>query len=372
MPGPALAHNISEYSPGEAENEVLLTITQNYILCATSVLLVYELLTTFDEEVERVWSLKWRLPKVLFMLNRYLTRALLILQFYSGGVPGTSARFCQIYGYWQVIPPRLAILGAQAVMIIRLSAIYNNSRPMLYLLLLLFFLEMVAVVTCMVMATIYTQGSSTPPPLSCGLDALSPLIQNYASGTWIAPVCFELLILIITLVKVFPPPTLPFLRKSTMATYVAPSSTKQRNPTLNLLARDSIIYFAFMFTFTLANAIIYELDFSRSYHSVLLGPTSAISCIAVSRMIINIRSLPAQEQKGAGSMDNILSSEVAFAENEDIIDRDREEEDSDGNSRRRDTASRSIKGRVTGKEREAGDYEMVGIPTSKVVEVQQA
>jgi hypothetical protein len=39
---------------------------------------VYELLTSLDDEVARVWSLKWRLPKVLFMLNRYVIRAILV------------------------------------------------------------------------------------------------------------------------------------------------------------------------------------------------------------------------------------------------------------------------------------------------------
>lgn len=90
MPGPALAHNASEYLPSEAEEYVRMTITQNSVLYATSALLVYELLTTFDEEVERVWSLKWRLPKLLFFLNRYLTRGLLLVQFIAGGYPGTS------------------------------------------------------------------------------------------------------------------------------------------------------------------------------------------------------------------------------------------------------------------------------------------
>lgn len=33
MPGPALAHNASEYSPAEADDYVRLTFTQNYVLC---------------------------------------------------------------------------------------------------------------------------------------------------------------------------------------------------------------------------------------------------------------------------------------------------------------------------------------------------
>ncbi|KAJ7167660.1 hypothetical protein C8R46DRAFT_1093724 [Mycena filopes] len=352
MPGPALAHNISEYNPEDAERYVSLTFTQNYVLYATSALLVYELMVTFDEEVRCVWSLRWRLPKILFLFNQYITRGLLILQWVVGGYPGTSERFCQIYAYWQIIPPRLAILTAQAIMIIRLWAIYNNSRKMLFTLVILYILEVTAVVICMALATVNTEGSSQPRPLSCGLDALSPLLRNYASGTWIAPVCFELVILLITLVKIFPPLPSHFLGKANIMKGLS-IATRERNPTLDMLARDSIIYFAFIFTFTLANAVIYETSFSSYYHSILLGPTSAISCIAVSRMIINIRSIPAPIT--SPSMNMIKSSDVLFAENSAYNGRE-----SGVSEVRRSSASRTLRGRVTGKEREEMDeFEMV-------------
>ncbi|KAJ7044800.1 hypothetical protein C8F04DRAFT_1250055 [Mycena alexandri] len=349
MPGPALALNISEYTPEDAEEYASLTITQNYVLYAISALLVYELIVTFDEEVERVWSLRWRLPKLIFMFNRYITRGLLILQYIVGGYPGTSERFCEIYAYWQVIPPRLAILAAQAIMIIRLWAIYNNSRKMLCTLIVLYVLEVAAVVLCMAVATVNTQGASQPRPLGCGLEPLSPMLREYASGTWIAPVCFELVTLLMTLVKVFPPLPSHFLGKANIMKGLS-ITTRERNPTLNMLARDSIIYFAFIFTFTLANAVIYETSFSSYYRSILLGPTSAISCIAVSRMIINIRSLPAPNL-GEGPSMNMIRSDVMFAGNSAL---------SGISEVRRSSGTPTLRGRVTGKEREEmGDFEMI-------------
>ncbi|KAJ7682315.1 hypothetical protein DFH06DRAFT_292063 [Mycena polygramma] len=370
MPGPALAHNVSEYTPAEAEQYTHFTFTQNYVVYATSALLVYELIITFDEEVERVWSLKWRLPKFLFMLNRYVTRALLLLQYIAGGYPGTSESFCQIYGYWQIIPPRLAILAAQAMMVIRLWAIYNNTRTMLYFLIFVYLLEVVAVVTCMFVSVAYTQGTSQPAPLSCGLDARSPLLKQYASGTWIAPVFFELLILVMTLVKVFPPLTSRFrlLRKVEVMKGLS-IATRMRNPTLDMLARDSIIYFAFIFTFTLCNAILYETSFAAYYRAILLGPTSAISCIAVSRMIINMRSLPGPNlTEGPSESMNLVASNVVFAENsafnEGFNDGSRE---SGVSEVRRMSVSQSTRGRVMRKEREfpgesESGYEMVSTP----------
>nr|GAT58497.1 predicted protein [Mycena chlorophos] len=289
MLGRALAYNASHYTPEEAEEYVLITLTQNYVFYATSTLLVYELLVTFDEEVDRVWSLRWRLPKVLFILNRYVVRALLILQFIVGDMPGTSAGFCAIYGSWQIIPTRLAILVAQALMVIRLWAIYNNSKCMFHFLLGIYMLEVAAVVTCATLASIDTQGASQPSPLGCGLEERSSMLKNYASGTWIAPVCFELIILLLTLVKIVP---LPSWISRLFNGYTFVNDRPSRNATLDILARDSLIYFTFIFTFTFTNLMLYEYSFSAFYRSILLGPTSAISCIAVSQMIINIRSLP--------------------------------------------------------------------------------
>ncbi|KAJ6515422.1 hypothetical protein C8R45DRAFT_1086629 [Mycena sanguinolenta] len=375
MPGPALAYNISEYSPAEAELYVSLTITQNYVFYAVSALLVYELIVTFDEEVERVWSLKWRLPKLLFMFNRYITRALLILQLIAGGYPGTTAGFCQVYGYWQVFPARLAILGAQAIMVIRLWAIYNNARNMLSFLAVLYTLEVAAVVSCSALAVETTQGASQPAPLSCGLEPLSPMLRQYASGTWIAPVCFELIIVILTVAKLLPPLPPQYRILETPDGNVLKGMNSHpdlRNPTLDMLARDSLIYFAFTFTFTLANAVLYETSFAAYYRSILLGhvaPTAAISCIAVSRMIINIRSLPAAKfvAYGAAESINLVSSDVVFAENSAYAYGSEPEFNEISEVQRLGlvaSQNQPFRDRVSGKERqsEIGEFEIIHTP----------
>ncbi|KAJ7154434.1 hypothetical protein C8R43DRAFT_441999 [Mycena crocata] len=140
-------------------------------------MLVYELFTSLDDEVARVWSLNWRLPKILFMLNRYVIRAMWVTLWIPADFPGTSAEFCRTYSYWQMAPLRLAILAAQAlvvirVFVIRVWAIYNNSRRMFWVLGGLYAMELAAV------ATIDTQGKCSfsfvlfPPFLSLGSSVL--------------------------------------------------------------------------------------------------------------------------------------------------------------------------------------------------------
>ncbi|KAJ6475610.1 hypothetical protein C8R45DRAFT_1010446 [Mycena sanguinolenta] len=288
MPGPALSYGPNDYSGEEALQYVSLTVISNYILYSTACLLVYELLTSLDDEVARIWSLKWRLPKILFMLNRYVIRAMLVCLWIIADLPGTSPEFCRIYAYWQMIPLRLAILAAQALVVMRVWAIYNNSRRMFWVLVALYTLEVAAVAMCIAVATIDTQGAAQPAPLSCALVSRSGyLLKRYASATWIAPVCFEFVMVVLTLARI-----LPRWTWGGKGGFLGSGG----NPTLDILARDSLIYFGFIFTFSLTNAIIYELSFSAHYRSILLGPTSAISCIAVSRMMINIRSVPSLQQ----------------------------------------------------------------------------
>ncbi|KAJ7677053.1 hypothetical protein DFH06DRAFT_1317645 [Mycena polygramma] len=321
MPGPGLRYGPDHYSEDVAVRYATLTIVNNYVLYSTACLLVYELFTSLDDEVTRIWSLKWRLPKILFMLNRYVIRAVLVYVpclWILADYPGTSVEFCRVYSYWQMIPLRLAILAAQALVVIRVWAIYNNSRRMFWILSILYFcaitvppsfirpdrcgiVEVLAVALCVLIATADTQGVAQPPPLSCGLVSRSGyLLKRYASGTWcvslsfdtsspidtamrIAPVCFEFIMVLITVAKLIPRWTW------TRAGGLLGSGG---NSTLDVLARDSLIYFGFIFSFSLTNALIYEFSFNAYYHGVLLGPTSAISCIAVSRMMINIRNVP--------------------------------------------------------------------------------
>ncbi|KAJ6572792.1 hypothetical protein DFH09DRAFT_401981 [Mycena vulgaris] len=307
MPGPAASYGPDDYTAEGAQEYVALTFINNYVLYATACLLVYEFLTSLDDEVARVWSLKWRLPKILFMLNRYVIRAILVVLWVLADFPGTSPEFCRIYSYWQMIPLRLAILAAQALVVIRVWAIYNNSRRMFWVLTTLYTTEVLAVAISVFIATMDTQGIAQPAPLSCGLNSISGhLEKTYASATWIAPVCFEFVMLLITLAKIVP--RWKWGREKGLL-------GSGGNVTLDILARDSLIYFGFIFTFTLTNAVIYELSFASHYKAILLGPTSAISCIAVSRMMINMRSLPSSPlEQPTSTVSAYARTDLSFAE----------------------------------------------------------
>ncbi|KAJ7934685.1 hypothetical protein B0H13DRAFT_2305468 [Mycena leptocephala] len=200
------------------------------VFCPAACLLVYEWVTSLDDGISHVWSLKWRLPKLIFVLNRYIIRVLLVCLWIVADLPGTN-KVCHIYGYVQIIPLALAILVTQALIVIRVWVIF--------------------------------------------------------------------IILLITLAKV--------VRRD------AGVLGSGYPPTLKILARDSVVYFAFIFAFTLANAIIYSLESTRYDRSILLAPTSTIPS-KVSRMMLNRR--PPCESPS--SLD--LSSTLEIGISDDPID----------------------------------------------------
>jgi len=279
----------SQWTPQEAILDVSLLQYQNNVNYAVQAVLIYEYFLTLDQEVTQIWTLPFRLPKILFIINRYFTPALLILLWAALDLTNPTESFCTIFGFWQAIPLRLSILVVQAIVCVRIGAIYNNNRTMVRLLSALFFCEFAAIVTFVGLATAATIGTLAPDPLGCVVEARNSNAKMYASATWIAPVCFEFIMIIITIPKIRP-------------------NRRRGNPTLDILARDSIVYFTFMFGFSLTNAIIYELSFTAYYRSLLLGPTAAVSCIGVSRMMMNIRSLSDDRDRIDGITSLQLSS----------------------------------------------------------------
>ncbi|KIM92228.1 hypothetical protein PILCRDRAFT_115963 [Piloderma croceum F 1598] len=51
----------------------------NYLTAAFVTLLLYDHVISLDKEVEWIWTLRWRLPKMIFIINRYLITLLLLL-----------------------------------------------------------------------------------------------------------------------------------------------------------------------------------------------------------------------------------------------------------------------------------------------------
>jgi len=91
---------------------------------------------------------------------------------------------------------------------------------------------------------------------------------------WIPFVIFDGIVIILTMYKIF-------------------SYRDGMNPTIRLLARDSIVYFIIMFA-----TLLFNLLFPVGKGTVLILPAEYIACTAVARMMMNIRGLVFDDSHG--------------------------------------------------------------------------
>ncbi|TFK61647.1 hypothetical protein BDN72DRAFT_849481, partial [Pluteus cervinus] len=263
----AMAANASSPDAAAAELAPLLPV----LTVAWSMLMVYDHFITFDLEVERIWTLPWRLPKYLFLINRYI-------------VPPTL--FCAFVAKWTTWPTILSLGTVELMLILRVVALcrlsfligpfQSGSSVVLA--------ELVAFMTLWVFIMKGTTGSP-------GGDLYGGCLYAAPSFFWLGwlpPVCFESVIIVLTIRKVL-------------------KFKAQTPPALNVLARDSLIYFLSMFSILLANLLIAR--FGRGFlGALLLVPSSVVACVGAARMTMNIREFTMSGPTGTISTGQELGS----------------------------------------------------------------
>ncbi|KIM79938.1 hypothetical protein PILCRDRAFT_9833 [Piloderma croceum F 1598] len=259
----------------------------NYISIAFVMLLLYDHVITLDKEIEWIWTLRWRLPKVIFIVNRYIITTCLLIDFLPNFIyplplslyvlhtcmachehadPRTSS--CTWYNRLTVWVPILGFYPAQILMAIRICSLYGNSK------ILIGFLATLWLSTLIYSAVLFklaSNGWSTVFPYvnqgGCWLNSTSTI--NIAVPT--RAVCLSI------------EGTFMFLIAYKIRPY-----QRRLNRTITVLARDSIAYFIIIFILQSLN--LYS-DINFNFPLALSGPAMCTTSIAVGRMMMNIRGL---------------------------------------------------------------------------------
>jgi len=90
-------------------------------------------------------------------------------------------------------------------------------------------------------------------------------------------------------------------------------SRQDINPVVILLARDSIVYFAILFAALLVNTILLIAPSGL----VIKFPPECIACIAVSRMMMNIRGLVFDDPRGTQGIEFCATLNFVTQDTED-------------------------------------------------------
>jgi len=105
---------------------------------ASFVLVLWDYLLTLDKEVEHFWSGSWSISRILFLLNRYFTPALMtfriLVDFYPGLFP---SQFCDVALRINFPLNMLALAIIQAILVIRMWFLFK-SKTARYCLLIAF------------------------------------------------------------------------------------------------------------------------------------------------------------------------------------------------------------------------------------------
>ncbi|KAF7373674.1 hypothetical protein MSAN_00578400 [Mycena sanguinolenta] len=259
--------------------QVTNTRTSRTCELALDFLYLYDYLTTLDQEVELMWFKPMSFMKVLFFLNRYLP---LVGGFVNASIfldESPTSLTASVRGHWFKfqIGTALAVLGIiQAILVTRIWAIYNRSKLLIVILGIFGCLQLAASSTVMGISITKGVPSSEPGP---GFFVCTITTPPYFAAYWIPILTFEVTLFVLTLIRGV---------ENFRQTNVSVLSGKSAQALINILVRDSVIYFFIIAAVYAGNAAVWywadpSLYQSSSVFGIMVPPMVA------TKLLFNLR-----------------------------------------------------------------------------------
>jgi len=241
----------------------------NYLAQAALMLLVYDHVITLDKEVDWIWTLRWRLPKILFLINRYLITSLVLVAGLANFIFPLSVNFCNFHQYLVLFIQLMSFATVELILIVRVCTLYGFHKLAVWSLGCIYFAALISAIVGQVLFGKTWQTIRFYEGLpGCWLNSSSQHIINQWH-VWAAFLSVEGILIFLTLYKIF-------------------SYRNELNRTITVLARDSILYFIVVFA---CLATVLAADIHRNIRISFQLPAQCMSSVAVGRMIMNIRGL---------------------------------------------------------------------------------
>ncbi|CAK5267070.1 unnamed protein product [Mycena citricolor] len=225
-----------------------------YTNVAFVALILYDYVITIDTEVSRIWSLKWRLPKILYLINRYIVPPMLIFDAIVPAIYNLPESMlvvlvltdltaaddqprCDFIAKWTPWPTIISLTTSEMILMLRVFAVGELAG-------------WIALSSIVTKNTVGSPGGMLFP--GCLFSA-----PTYFYTAWIPPVIFESILIIVT-------------------GYYASAYhwTKKGSSQTNLLIAR----------------------FGRDFlGSLFIAPSSVIACLGASRLMINLGSIAASD-----------------------------------------------------------------------------
>ncbi|KAI0350853.1 hypothetical protein OH77DRAFT_1462968 [Trametes cingulata] len=241
---------------------------------ASSVWLLYDLLTTFDQEVEFVRRSANTLPKTLYLISRYVG---LFGQFVSA--TNLLPMFCFSSLMASLTLLVCLIFSIEVSLMLRIDALYGRSRTVRALLAVAFTAEVAvaAAINGITYPRVYTELRPFPPDWPFE-GCFYPTDSYLYKFCWIPILAFESVLFCLNVAKCISYGPL------------------DHTPLIYRLFRDGSVYFAIAFAFMLVCTISQFLDFS-SLSSVASTWISAVFSYAGCHLLLSVRKVAAQRER---------------------------------------------------------------------------
>ncbi|RPD71413.1 hypothetical protein L226DRAFT_615446 [Lentinus tigrinus ALCF2SS1-7] len=260
--------------------------------CAMLTLALYEIMLTFDREVQLVWQQKFNGATLLFLLNRYIS--LLRLSIIIFLVLLFSDKVCS-YGPFLVAGLEYSLLLIIAVFFA--LRVYALTKHTILPALLVFVLLAVPLVTNVYITTLTTT-RTLPPPLFC-ITSIHISIKLYEKVKLFINTSSRLSILTRTCVLVGDLLVVLITWYTTYRTWRASRTAQFKVSLSTLLLRDGTIYFVVILVLSALQLLFLFINDIRNIETTF---ADTLMPLLISRLILNLR-----EFDSAGNSTSVAS-----------------------------------------------------------------
>ncbi|KAF8883830.1 hypothetical protein BD779DRAFT_811736 [Infundibulicybe gibba] len=213
-------------------------LDNKYYILASTVMLLYDHILTFERERVYIWNQRKSIPSYLFFVFRYVTPIVSILNLVAEHNPHWSGKTCSDWIWLPVAVGPIISVATGVILILRVHAIYARSRWILYITIPVY-LAQLGVMGWSIDGGVPAQ---LPPGFIGCVPSEKPGTGIQLSALYIAALVFDAMIFALTLGR---------------AIYM--HMTKSTVPLVTLIVRDGTLYFMVIFIVNLVNVFMLTL-----------------------------------------------------------------------------------------------------------------
>ncbi|KAM6499403.1 hypothetical protein JOM56_004911 [Amanita muscaria] len=249
-------------------------------LVTSKVLLIYDFLLMFGEEVSLIWLSPWTPIKAIYLLSRYLPFIDLVVSTYYQFAPNLTVAECETGTY---VTSAMYVFGmglSEAILTFRIWLLWGKNQKLTFGLPILFFVTWATDFLVIALSTKTFSFLALPYPFNRGCALLSG--DRTAVAGWAALLFYNTVTLALVLILAC------CFSKLGITSHL-----------LRRLYRDCIYYYLFLFLVSIINASVISL---RGDYIILLASTlRSLHSIVSNRVILDIRREAAMPpQNGSG------------------------------------------------------------------------